>query len=276
MKFRAKMVDGACIKQFMSIVGTMAKLGKTCAIRITTEEMCFIIHEAQSLATSPMVWCAIAKDHLFLEFDMEGLNSVDNEILLEFESDNVSRVSSSKVSSSAKSVKIKLTKKRVPCLTFEIDLPSENSRSRLVVHDIPVNLISRRLWGEYQQPDDPGADIRLVPPPLRVLRNIVERMKHLANMATVYFNKDGDMSITAETSMVSVTSHFENLQIDSYDQHECSVTLDLKKFSTLLLTDQLSPNRVTCSGTADKSLHFSLQSDSFVLQYILPAVSQGI
>jgi hypothetical protein len=74
---------------------------------------------------------------------MEGLSTVDNEIYLEFVAgeqgrvqlleanilkfiliENVARtLSALKVSGTAKSVKIKLTKKlSSPCLTFEIDL----------------------------------------------------------------------------------------------------------------------------------------------------------
>ena len=98
--------------------------------------------------------------------------------------DNVARtLSALKVSGTAKSVKIKLTKKlSLPCLTFEIDLvkhsnylaslsiliayshfqPSGSNHSRLVVHDIPVNLVPRRLWNDYAEPGVVDPDVILL------------------------------------------------------------------------------------------------------------------
>jgi len=117
------MIDGNCIKHFMSILGTMAKLGKSCVFRITATHLYFIVKESQTISSSPLIWCTIEEVHFFSEYNMEGLNPVDNEIYLEFLAENVTKtLSALKVSTNAKSVKIKLTKKLSPCLTFEIDL----------------------------------------------------------------------------------------------------------------------------------------------------------
>lgn len=53
---------------------------------------------------------------------MEGVSNEDNEIYLEVHPDLLLR--SLKTAHSAKWVKVKLTKKHVPCLTIEIDLVS--------------------------------------------------------------------------------------------------------------------------------------------------------
>ena len=51
---------------------------------------------------------------------MEGLAEDANEIFLEVSPENIVRCLKS--AQNAKSVKIKLTKKHSPCLTFEVDL----------------------------------------------------------------------------------------------------------------------------------------------------------
>lgn len=51
---------------------------------------------------------------------MEGLSEEFNEIYLEFQVDNL--VTAYRSAQAAKSVKLKLTKKHVPCLTLEVEL----------------------------------------------------------------------------------------------------------------------------------------------------------
>nr|CAG4642273.1 EOG090X0TJE [Eurycercus lamellatus] len=214
MKFRAKMIDGNCIKSFMSILGCMTKLGKSCVLRITETHLYFIVRESQTISTSPLIWCTLEERHFFAEFGMSGLSPADNEIYLEFVADNVVKtLSALKVSTTAKTVKIKLTKKLAsPCLTFEIDLPSGNNHSRLVVHDIPVNLVPRRLWLEYSEPDPVDSDISLHFPQLRLMKSIVERMKNLANMESLLLRERKQPS-SAESNISLVSSTWLNLLI---------------------------------------------------------------
>ena len=65
--------------------------------------------------------CA-TQGHFFHEYAMDGVSAEYNEIYLELTPDNI--VKSLKSAQSAKSVKIKLTKKQRPCLTLEIELVS--------------------------------------------------------------------------------------------------------------------------------------------------------
>lgn len=51
---------------------------------------------------------------------MEGLSEEYNEIYLEFQVDNL--MTAYRSAQAAKSVKLKLTKKHVPCLTLEVEL----------------------------------------------------------------------------------------------------------------------------------------------------------
>nr|CAG4638915.1 EOG090X0TJE [Cyclestheria hislopi] len=270
------MIDGNCIKQFMCILGTVAKLGKSCVLRISPKHIYFIVKEPQTISLSPFTWCSIEECHFFSEYNMDGLNAVDNEIYLEFLAENVTKtLSALKVSSTAKSVKIKLTKKLTPCLTFEIDLPSSTSHSRLVVHDIPVSVIPRRLWDEYLEPANEDVDVTVLLPHMRLLRNIVDRMKNLANMATLQITAQGLLTLTAETDMVSVTSYFDDLHIEKKkdDVEQASITIELKKLSHFLNNEQVTANRVICEVSRSRLLHFNFSGDSYSLEYFLPAVA---
>lgn len=51
-------------------------------------------------------------------------------------------------------------------------------------------------------------------PQLRLMKSIVERMKNLANMATIHVTSEGLLTLTVETEAVSVTSHFDNLHVE--------------------------------------------------------------
>jgi len=61
--------------------------------------------------------------NIFAEYNMEGVSVTEaNEIYLETVPENFVRCLRS--AQNAKSVKIKLTKKHTPCLTFEVELVS--------------------------------------------------------------------------------------------------------------------------------------------------------
>ena len=60
--------------------------------------------------------------HFFNEYNMDGVSEEFNEIYLELVPESL--VKCLKAAQSAKSIKMKLTKKHLPCLTFEVELVS--------------------------------------------------------------------------------------------------------------------------------------------------------
>ena len=63
--------------------------------------------------------------HFFNEYNMDGVSEEFNEIYLELVPESL--VKCLKSAQNAKSVKMKLTKKHMPCLTFEVELVSIHS-----------------------------------------------------------------------------------------------------------------------------------------------------
>lgn len=187
MKFRGRMTDLLSIRKFYSVLGTMAKLSKRCVLRLTADKLFFILTEngsngggATSASGAPTVWCELDRSHFFSEYNMEGVTAREPEIYLELEPDRLARtlnaLKAGAGATSARSLKVKLTRKHdVPCLSFEIELaPSATAAlasfvhgndttaaagganpasSRTCTHDVPVNLIPRRLWQDFAEPE---------------------------------------------------------------------------------------------------------------------------
>lgn len=105
-----------------------------------------------------MIWAELNPQHFFVEYVLNGVTEEQNEIYLQFEASMLAR-SMSSLRMTAKSVKIKLTNKRQPCLSLEIELPSLSIESRQCLHDVPVRVIPRREWPEYQAPNIPEFDV---------------------------------------------------------------------------------------------------------------------
>lgn len=275
MKFRGRIVDTLCIQQFSKIVHTVSKLAKDATVRITTDCLYFILNE-DAVSGGGWLWADIPQETLFQEYNMQGVSEEFNEIYLDVVVDNL--VKALRSAASAKSLKVKLTKKQTPCLTFEIELPSLVSTSRTVVHDVPVSVIARRMWTNFAQPEVEEGDIIAFMPSLKVLKNVVDKMKNLSSYATLTISTDGEMTATVQTDMVTVTTHFKGLQFPiSGDSSAPSdgvyeARVDLRKLVPVLLAQQLNPRQVTCKIVHKKLCHITFNHDNGSLQYLLPCV----
>uniref|UniRef100_A0AAZ1XTW1 Checkpoint protein n=1 Tax=Oreochromis aureus TaxID=47969 RepID=A0AAZ1XTW1_OREAU len=183
-------------------------LTKMCVLRLTPDNLFFVLSGKVANGGVSM-WCELSQANFFEEYQMEGVSSEDNEICLEVTPENLSRAL--KTVQNAKAVKVKLTKKHCPCLTIAAELPTLSSVSRVVTHDVPVDVIPRRLWHEFKEPSMPDFDVSeasehqiilfmradfvlsitgcvfvslqvsIYLPPLKTMKNIVDRMKNLSN-----------------------------------------------------------------------------------------------
>ncbi|EMP34344.1 Checkpoint protein HUS1 [Chelonia mydas] len=233
MRFRAKIVDVACLNHFTRVINTIAKLAKTCTLRLTVDKLYFILTDKVANGGVSM-WCELSQGNFFDEFQMEGVAAEHNEIYLELTPENLSRAL--KTAQNAKTVKIKLTNKHCPCLTVAVELPSLSTSSRIVTHDIPVGVIPRRLWNDFREPSVPDFDV-------------------------LEANLNGEMNLKIETDLVSVTTHFKGLgnppwvsedgsQNSTQDRDPESMAearIDIRKLLQLLAGQQVNPTKALCS-----------------------------
>ncbi|KAL5010696.1 hypothetical protein ScPMuIL_013001 [Solemya velum] len=280
MRFRGKLVEIGCIHHFTRVIGTVSKLIKQCVLRITPANWYFILSE-KLVNGGVQIWCDLPQGHFFDEYAMEGVCQEANEIYLELAPENL--VKALKTAQNAKWIKIKLTKKNTPYLTVEVDLPTLSAHSRTVVHDIPVYVVPRRLWPEYEEPKLPDFDVSIVMPQLKLLRNIVDKMKNLSNYVALSANQNGEMKLMVETDMVSVSTHFRDLLNPAVNRGDDSeepdpevfseARIDIRKLAQFLVGQQINYTRVICNIVHRRVVHFLLLHDDVSLQYFMPVVA---
>ncbi|XP_020295286.1 checkpoint protein HUS1 isoform X2 [Pseudomyrmex gracilis] len=246
-------------------------MAKYCVLRLTPDEVCFNVGDERI----PVLWAVLSQQYFFTEYLMSGVTQEENEIYLEFDASMFAR-SLNSLRVMAKSVKIKLTNKRQPCLTFDIDLSSLAVESRQCVHDVPVRLIPRKEWSEHKMPDIPEFDISVEAPQLKRLRHIVERIKNMSNQITLIANKTGALVIKAEMDLATVSTHFKELQVwesKEEDANDISATVSTKKLAMFLSWDILHPDSVKCNILENKMVKLTLDVGEHVrMHYFIPAI----
>ncbi|XP_069870646.1 checkpoint protein HUS1 isoform X3 [Dipodomys merriami] len=255
MKFRAKIVDAACLNHFTRVSNMIAKLAKICTLRIRPDKLNFILSDKLASGGVSM-WCELEQENFFSEFQMEGVSADNNEIYLELTSENLSRAL--KTVQNARTLKIKLTNKYFPCLTVSVELQlSVSSSNRIVTHDIPINIIPRKLWKDLQEPLVPDSDV-------------------------IEANLNGELNLKIETELVCVTTHFKGLGNPPLASQSCrdrspgeltEVHIEIKKLLQFLAGQQVNPTKAVCNLVKNRIVYFDLLHEDVSLQYFIPALS---
>lgn len=277
MKFRGKIIDVACLNHFSRVIATISKLTKTVVLRLTLDHIFFILNEKVANGGVSM-WCELSQENFFDEFQMEGVSPEENQICLEVAPESLSRAL--RTVQNSRALKVKLTRKHCPCLTFSAELPSLSSVSRVVTHDVPVDVIPRKLWHELKEPHLPDFDVSVYLPPLKTLKNVVDRMKNLSNFLVLEANLKGEMNLKIETDLVSVTTHFKDLGNPPWDEGSqreaeamAQARVDVRKLQQFLQGQQVHPSKALCNLVHHRLLHLILLHEDVSLQYFIPAVS---
>lgn len=281
MKFRAVMIDAGPMREFSNVVTIISKLSKECVLRLANDQLNFIVSEENSGPSTPMLWCEIPHTMFFSEYQIVGIDEENRDIYLTVNSANLAR--SLVTLKSAKSLKMKLTKKQCPCLTLEIEMPSVISQqTRQVTHDIPVAVIPRKMWSDFQAPRVPDPDITIELPSLKQLRTTIDRMKTMSSEVVIRASAEGRLTLQIKTGMAKVSTRFKDLRVESFEgpiDHSdsetesqtnedmsqiCNCRVDAKKLSMFLSADQMSANRTVCSIVNKKLVTLRLETEENV------------
>ncbi|KAM6278660.1 checkpoint protein HUS1 isoform 3-T3 [Spheniscus humboldti] len=264
MRFRAKIVDLACLNHFSRVINTIAKLAKTCTLRLTVSKLYFILSDKVANGGVSM-WCELCQGNFFDEFQMEGVAAEHNEIYLELVPENLSRAL--KTAQNAKAVKIKLTNKHCPCLRVAVELKEEVASGMLLLWSILL--------------------VSIYLPVLKTMKSVVERMKNLSNSIVIEANLSGEMNLKIETDLVSVTTHFKDLGNPPWASEDgcqssaqgrdlenmAEARIDIKKLQQLLAGQQVNPTKALCNIVSKRIVHFILLHEDVSLQYFVPALA---
>ena len=272
-------------------------LDKFSVLRLETDPVhvhaqVFFIVSDQSAAGAPSVWVEMHQEAFFNEYNIEGVSAEQNEIYLEFDPDKVAKNLSIVKTGQSRSVKIRLTKQgNVPNLTFDVELVA----GRVVTHDIPVSVLPRKVWSDYQEPALPSFDISVCLPEVKRLRHLLDRYRNLGAAVTVTASREppavsgsglGRLAFRVTSDEGVFTTSYPDLQLPVYssggpgpgpgtgDGAAASVRVDIKRLHQFLAGEQLQPKRAIANIVDQQALHMFFLHEELLVQYFLPATNR--
>ncbi|CAL8147030.1 unnamed protein product [Orchesella dallaii] len=292
MKFRAKADDLMCIRTFARLLTALSQCSRNFVLRITPDKLCFILSNKEVAAATRalLAWAEVPKQSTFVEYAMEGLSTEDNEIFLEIAPEKIAGcLSILKSTNSVEMLKIKLTKKVVPCLTFEIEFPGV-APNNTCVHDVPVIVIQKMFWSHYTNLEIPAEfDLSIDIPEMQMVRVAMERMKNLGPRLLVKASSAGKLVFSAENSNAKVTIKFPDGRLldhsavrgfreseqqlgEDAEVREFCVEVDMKTVYHTITPDLHKPSQSICSLIHSRLLHLYFEYGDITLQYVLPSI----
>ena len=183
--------------------------------------------------------------------------------------------------------KMKLAKREdgQPCVRVVIESPGAVSGpDRIVSHELPVNIYNNQLIisndAIVATPQDPACDVTIVVSSLRILKNVIERIRNVGHVVTLSYSKNsGAFECSMSNDQVSIKTRFEHVDIKPHVtqttdvKSEVSVHIDANKLLKILASHALNPVRVFLGLKHDTCVILSIQIDAIVMQYVLPCFS---
>jgi HUS1 checkpoint protein len=71
-----------------------------CVLRLTADKLCFILTD-QTAGGGPAVWSELRQENYFNDYNIEGISQEQNEILLELQTEKMSKTLSAMKSTSS-------------------------------------------------------------------------------------------------------------------------------------------------------------------------------
>eukprot|EP00056_Hartaetosiga_gracilis_P018344 m.10664 g.10664 ORF g.10664 m.10664 type:complete len:251 (+) comp6663_c0_seq1:3-755(+) len=156
------------------------------------------------------VWVEVIQGHLFDSYLIQSWHA-DSEILLHVNIEHVCRALRS--ATNCTELVMKLTKKNSqPYLDFKIGTMSSTGVVRPITQDIPVTVCPAEDIEAVKPPQFPIANVNIYLPDVRMLKNVVERMKAISHVVTVRANMEGEFELLVENDVATVRTHFKNLE----------------------------------------------------------------
>jgi len=179
--------------------------------------------------------------------------------------------------------------KIVPCLTFEVELPGNDPTTpRMCIHDIPVAVLGRNVFKDYQEPTMPPFDVSICLPDTRKLKHLMERFSKLGRAVTITASRQGSLSLKVESDEGDFCTRYPEVKVPVYrddtlpwrrpdTQHdplqEASVRIDLRRLSLFLAGESSQPKRAIANIVDREVLHMFFVHEDLIVQYFIPATS---
>lgn len=254
MRFKTRLkVDK--VQHLLRVIQVLDKLERRCVLHLCPQDIDSVRIVLQAdVAGSVAAYTLFKRSEWFESYRIESQN--ENQIGLEMDMQNLLRALRS--ASAADEILIKLSKKGVPVLTFEIRTPLGP-----ILQDIPVIVLSAVRLAEFNEPEHEYIK-GFTLPPLGKLHTVVDRMKGLSNELQLnarLVDQKASLSLRVLTHSVSVSTTYNDLSLASYDADEASAevedqpetadssldaTVELKSFNRSLYGHQVQPTHAIC------------------------------
>uniref|UniRef100_A0A182QUA5 Checkpoint protein n=1 Tax=Anopheles farauti TaxID=69004 RepID=A0A182QUA5_9DIPT len=291
MKFRAVLNDGINIKELFNIVSSFSRIQKNLILNVQPTKL--ILQVETEACDGQYLWCeidAIREEGFFSEYIMDGIDSEHNQIYMVCLGTSFLRALSYVRNNAVDYIKLKLIKTHMPCLAVEMS-PTISTNDQEVLtpkiqHSIPVTVVPRSEWNQYDIPLEVEYDLSIAMPSAKSLRTLLDKKKNIAPTVTLYVTLNDELSLIVETEVVTVASHYRNLkccpsrtagqtrddQLTNLSEVCCRV--DTKKLASLFETINFYDVVMTASVRHEQALNirFDMRQNAFV-NYILPATN---
>jgi HUS1 checkpoint protein len=274
MRFKAKILD---LTLFINLVKAIEKIGEeTCLVLLTPKKIQFIL--ISDLTDGFQVWAACNAASLFEDYVIESQNG--NEISFHINLDNLLKGLQS--GSNAQEIHMKLTKKGgTAYLSFAILM--NPVKSITITQEIPVQILTPVQLQGYTEPVLPDPEVYIMMPPLKSLKNVIERMKNIDNYLILQANMAGELTLKVQTDNISVATFYRKLEHPHIEGKEApntnpdqkaKVKVDVKKFSRFLFSHIIIPKNVICCIVEDTALVLHVLLDDLFITYYIPVLAQ--
>ncbi|EGD79310.1 hypothetical protein PTSG_09724 [Salpingoeca rosetta] len=283
MRFRARMTNAKNVATLTNIVTVFQKacnFKQTC-LRITPSRLHFTVDE-DSLSDSERIWIEVLQANLFESFAVQSLHP-RSEVLLQFNLDHFARALRS--ASNCHDLVIKLAKKQnTPYLTFKIGTMSSTGMTRQIVQDVPVLVRPADDIDAIMPPDLPIPDVNIYMPDIKLLRNIVDRMKAIAQDITVRANMRGELELLVQSEIVTVKTCFNNLDNPLWRDNQtpthprppgafASAKISARKIAQFIGGACLGDSNNLLLSIGSRNVILFLLHDDLTLTFMLPILS---
>jgi hypothetical protein len=240
MRFRA-VIERDYLFNLFAISSSIEKIGQSCVI-ILNEDFIRISLMPLNL-DSIRCFCEVQANNLFSEYRINSNNS--NSIMFQI---NINHLTKALMSgkSAIESI-LKLVKRSdSPCLCFEAK--ASGGLTVDIIHDIPIKLMKVEDIIHYMPPQTSPPKVALQLSKVKHIRTIVEKMIKFTKSIEITVSQLGRLSLKSHTpGMCTISTYVNgllpqyesNLNIETDQNNTATVSIDIKKFSTILNASQI-------------------------------------
>ncbi|RTG89987.1 uncharacterized protein DC041_0004209 [Schistosoma bovis] len=185
-------------------------------------------------------------------------------------------------------LKIKLVRRKTPCLAIELDQSSVTGHPRAVWHFIPVQVVPPRLWDEFVEPPDP--DFNIISANGSGELNFAVNVETLASVKLTFRGLKARSWMNSESFSTEINDSIDEAHSTIWDSNDVdldnskqinnnedpnkklvSISLDLRRISQLLSSPRIAPSCFVCNIIHEKLAQFLVLFDNYKLKYNIPA-----